>query len=174
MILSKILKGYVEKGKRMIQLRGLGKNDVRTAPQIAPYGVDSCPIADVQALYCTTTAQGVAAVIGYVNKSHVAQPGEYRTYATDSSGEVKFYMYLKGDGTCEIGGNSNYAVKFNELKIEFNELKSKYNDLASKFNAHTHILTLSSGTGTAAVPANTASASTANIDNAKNDKIKTI
>ncbi len=67
-----------------------------------------------------------------------------------------------------------FAVKFNELKTEFNQLKTDFNNLVTKYNTHVHVLTLTAGTGTAAPTATTQTANTSNIDNAKNDKIKTI
>jgi hypothetical protein len=37
-----------------------------------------------------------------------------------------------------------------ELTTKLNNLENKVNDIVAKFNSHTHILTLSTGTGTAA------------------------
>ena len=45
-------------------------------------------------------------------------------------------------------------VKVGELVSKLNELETRFNDFKSKFNAHTHVLTLTSGTGTAAIAAN--------------------
>ena len=64
-------------------------------------------------------------------------------------------------------GNTNFAVKFNELQTAFNELQTK-------FNTHTHITTATVGaTPTPGTLAPTTSTSTANISAAKNQKIKT-
>lgn len=55
-------------------------------------------------------------------------------------------ILLNGD---ELGG----LVKVIELTEKLNNLENKVNDIISKFNSHTHILTLTSGTGTAAATA---------------------
>lgn len=48
------------------------------------------------------------------------------------------------------GGQFDGLVKVADLVTKLNNLENKVNDLVSKFNTHTHILTLSAGTGTAA------------------------
>jgi hypothetical protein len=48
------------------------------------------------------------------------------------------------------GGQFDGLVKVADLVTKLNNLENKVNDLVSKFNAHTHVLTLSTGTGTAA------------------------
>lgn len=40
------------------------------------------------------------------------------------------------------------------LTDRLNKLETRFNDFKTKFNSHTHLLTLSSGTGTAAITAN--------------------
>lgn len=160
--------------RRVVKFLRMGKSDVQTAIEISPAGTDSVPLKDLVAVYAPTNQNGKAVIIGYLVKNKKAAPGEYRTFALDENGDEVFYTWMKKNGTIEIGGDGNYAVKFNELKDEFNALKSDYNNLVSTFNAHTHILTLSSGTGTAAPPATPGQTNTSNIDNVKNDKIKTI
>lgn len=74
-------------------------------------------------------------------------------------------VYIAGD---ENGG----LVKVIELTEKLNNLENLVNDLISKYNTHTHILTLSAGTGTAA-PTTTQETDTltptqrANIENTK-------
>jgi len=47
-------------------------------------------------------------------------------------------------------GSLGGLVEVAALVTKLNNLENLVNDLAAKFNSHTHILTLSSGTGTAA------------------------
>lgn len=50
-----------------------------------------------------------------------------------------------------LHGNLNEGlVKVVELTEKLNNIENLVNDLITKFNAHTHVLTLSAGTGTAA------------------------
>lgn len=62
-----------------------------------------------------------------------------QTKLTMTDGLTKF-----NDG--QLGG----MVKVLELVAKLNNLEDLVNDLISKYNAHTHLLTLSTGTGTAA------------------------
>lgn len=160
--------------RRIVKVLRFGKSDVQTAIECGPYGIDSNPIKDMVAVYGETTEKGKVTIIGYINKNQKAGIGEFRTFATDENGTEKFYTWMKSDGTMEIGGGANFAVKFNELKTEFNALKQSHNDFLTEYKTHTHVLTLTSGTGTAAPTVSTQTPNTSNIDNAKNDKIKTI
>jgi hypothetical protein len=160
--------------QRVIKFYRFGKDDVQTALEYGPYGVDSNPIAGMIAIYGPTTDKGETTIIGYLNKNQKASPGEMRIFATNADGVEKFYIWQKADGTCEIGGAGNFSVKFNELKTEFDKLKTDFNNLVTKYNSHVHVLTLTVGTGTAAPTVTTQTANTSNIDAAKNDKIKTI
>lgn len=160
--------------RRVIKFLRFGKSDVQESIEVAPFGIDNAPIKNLIALYAQTTENGKSYIVGYLNKNQKSEPGENRSYATDDAGAEVFYIWQRKDGTVEIGGTDNYAVKFNELKAEFNALKSDYNNLVTTFNGHTHILALTAGTGTAAVSVTQGQTNTSNIDNAKNDKIKTI
>lgn len=172
MNLVKIISTEIKNLKRVIKYLRFGKNDIQTSFEISPYGLDSNPIKDMIAIYSPTTDKGETAIIGYINKNQKANAGEFRTFATDDSGVEKFYTWLKKDGTMEIGGSSNFAVKFNELKTEFNKLKTDHNNFLAEYKLHIHTGgTISGSTGpTTSTQINNSSI----IDNAKNTKIKTI
>ncbi len=107
----------------LVKVLRFGKNDVQTPIQASPYGCDSKPIKDMIAVYSPTGTDGSTVIIGYLNKNSLAGIGEYRTFSTNDKGVEKFYTWLKSDGTIEIGGNTNYAVKYNQLKIEYDKTK---------------------------------------------------
>tara|TARA_R110001632_G_scaffold50157_3_gene125244 strand:+ start:369 stop:863 length:495 start_codon:yes stop_codon:yes gene_type:complete len=160
---GKVDNGIVDAAKRMVvKILRLGANDVQTSKQISPFGVDSNPIKDMVAIQGETSIKGETVIIGYIGKEHITEAGETRLYSTDADGVLKATIHLKADDTLEMMGDSNFAVKFNELETAFNELKTK-------FNSHTHTgVTAGAGvTGTTPTP------STANISAAKNIKIKT-
>lgn len=158
--------------QRLIKVLRMGRSDVQTPIQSTPYGFDSNPVKDMIAVYSKTETDGSTVIIGYLNKNSIAAIGEVRLFSTDENGVEKFYTWLKNDGTIEIGGNQNFAVKFNELKTEFNKLKQSHNDLLTEYKTHVHTGgTLSGSTG---ATVSTQLPNTSNIDNAKNDKIKTI
>ena len=100
-------------------------------------------------------------------------PGEFRTYATDDDGAEKFYIWQKKDGTCEIGGDTNFAVKYNELLQEYNKTKTYITTLKTATGAvATALDSIIPGTS-AAFNAAMASAQLGDFSQAKNSKIKT-
>jgi len=157
--------------RRVIKFLRLGKSDVQTSLEIAPYGIDSNPIKDMVALYSPTGENGKTCIIGYINKNLKAEPGEFRTFATDDQGNERFYTWMKKDGTIEIGGDTDNAVKYSELEKAFNQLKQDFNALVLSFNTHQHTCPPGGGPTTGA---QTASTSSADISPAKHDKIKTL
>lgn len=55
------------------------------------------------------------------------------------------------DGSLQFNdGSFGGLIKIEDLVKKLNNIEKLVNDLVTKFNSHTHILTLSSGTGTAA------------------------
>ncbi len=164
-----------ELNQRHIKSLGFGKNDIRTAIQAAPYGVDSNPVKDMIAVYARTSEKGDTVVIGYLNKDQLADVGETRLYSTDANGALKIFLWLKNDGTMQLGGDTKNLTRFQELESGFNQLKSDHNDLVNAFNAHMHP---TAGTGPPSVPTPgsgiPAMPSTASIADAKIEEIKTL
>lgn len=163
----------IDQGRRLVKFLRFGKSDVQTALQVAPYGIDSNPVKDMVAIYAPTQQKGETVVIGYINKNQLANVGEFRMFSTDENGTLKFAIYLKNDGTVEIGGNTKNMTRFQELESGFNELRSDFNAHVQKFNAHTHPGVQSGGavTGATTTPSDPSAAS---IAGAKIDQIKTL
>lgn len=162
-IISRVISATFDSVKRRkVKIKSLG-NSVETGIEAGPYGTDSNPIAGMDAIYAETADKGKQVIIGYINRNQLAGPGEYRTYSTDSDGNVKFSIWLKADGTCEIGGNTKHMTRFEELESGFNTLKSD-------FNAHVHpgVTPGGSSTGPIVTP------STADISGAKIEEVKTL
>jgi len=159
--------------QRLVKFLATGKNNIQTSYEVSPYGTDSNPIKGMVAIYGRTADTGQTIILGYINKNLKAAPGEYRTFATDADGEEKFYTWMKANGTIEIGGDTNFAVKFNELKTEFNKLKTNFNNHITEYNLHVHP-GVTSGASSTLVTTPSTNTNTSNIDDAKNDKIKTI
>lgn len=177
MILTKIVSVAKETGYQVIKFLGLGKDDTQTAYQATPYGIDSSPVKDMVAVYSPTGVKGESVIIGYINKSQLAEPGEVRLYSTDSDGGLKFYTWLKADGTYEVGGDADNMVRYSKLEEAFNQLKDDHDALVQTFNNHIHITTATVGTGppgTIQATTTTEQPSTADITPAKIDEIKTI
>lgn len=162
MQLTKVISTAVDKVKRrLVKIARYGKDDIQTPVEAMPYGTDANPIADMIAVYSQTSEKGNPVIIGYINKNQLAGVGEHRTYSTDADGVLKFYIWQKNDGTCEIGGNSDFMVRFNKLKSGFDKLKAD-------FNSHIHTGNIGAPTSPPTV------ATTASIDDAKIEEIKTL
>lgn len=122
MQLVKIISSEIKSLKRTIKALRFGKNDVQNTIEAMPYGIDSAPIKDMVAVYSETSERGKAVIIGYINKNQIAEPGEFRTFSTDSSGDVQFYIYQKKDGTCHFGGDADNLVRYKKLKDAMDQL----------------------------------------------------
>jgi hypothetical protein len=70
-------------------------------------------------------------------------------YIAMTSALQKAYLVTL-DGIQLQGGEYGGLIIIEQLIQKLNNLENAYNDLVTKFNTHTHILTLSSGTGSAA------------------------
>lgn len=142
----------------------MGRADIQESYESAPYGFDSVPVKDLRAIHAETGEKGKTVVIGYINVKQLAslKPGEVRIFSTDKDGNLKIDIRLKDDGTIEMGGTGDFMVRFDELKTGFDKLKSDFNG----FLTHVH-----GAAGTPPVPV--VLPSTASIDDAKIDEIKT-
>lgn len=90
----------------------LGGDDPATADHYAPAGDDSPPLEDdLAVLVEITEATDTYAAVAYTDETpRVAEPGEVRRYARDSSGEVVSSIHLKGDKTVEIAQANGASV----------------------------------------------------------------
>ncbi|MGB0881436.1 MAG: hypothetical protein ACPGSO_00675 [Vicingaceae bacterium] len=123
------------KARRVIKFLRLGKRDVQTSLEAMPFGVDSVPVKNLVAVYAPTSEKGQTVIIGYINKNAIADVGEFRAYSTNSDGEEQNYIWIKNDGTIEIGGDSDNMVRYSQIEASVNELKNDINDLKNIFSA---------------------------------------
>ncbi len=172
MDLIKVISTEFDKAKRrIVKLLHLGRSDVKTANEIAPYGIDGNPIKGMIAVYSSTSINGSPVIIGYINKNQLADVGELRLYSTDKDGALKFYTWLKNDGTYEMGGNADNAVRYSKLEQAFNQLKADFNSHITAYNTHVHIGVTTGGGSSGTTSPGTSSA--ADISGAKINEIKT-
>ena len=110
--LSKVRDFIIENGKRILKVQEYG---AKTAKVAANYGDDSQPLKNMTAIYSPTAVNSEPVIIGYINTNQVAQEGEKRIFSQSLNGSISFAIHLKTDGTCEIGGDVDNAVRFNAL-----------------------------------------------------------
>lgn len=139
MKLLSVLSTSLDKFSRRVVKAWNGRSDTRTAKQYGPYGVDSNPVNGMIALYTRTELDGKEAIIGYLNKNCMAQPGELRLFSTDQNGTFKGYTWLKADGSLELNGNADNAVRYaalnTALQSEVNAINSELGKIAAGLNA---------------------------------------
>lgn len=175
----KLISTSLDTAKQLIaKVTIFGKGDTKQPKELGSYGIDSRPIEDTRGVFASTTTFGKYYVLGYININRKAEVGEMRTFATDENGTFKYNIWQRADGTVLIGNSdvpadyTNFAVKYNELKSDIDALKATVNANATVFNTHTHILTLSAGTGTAAPSATQEQSNNTDFSNIKNDNVK--
>lgn len=176
-LLAKTFSTTTTEGFLIVKVKVMSDQDVQTADQALPYGLDSNPIKDVLAVFHQTSVRADSVIGGYIQENSKAAPGEFRTYSTDGEGVEKFYTWIKADGTMEIGGSVDNLVRYSKLKIAFDELKADHNELAAKWDAFCSAYVPGSPSSVG-LPASLASsavgASSADIAPAKIDEIKTL
>lgn len=177
MKLLSFLSSTVEAGKRSIKAWN-GKSDTRTAKQYSAYGMDSNPIKGTTLLYGRTELDGAEAIFGSLNKDCLAEPGETRLFCTDEAGAFKFNIWLRADGTIFIGDSkvpaafTNFAVKYNELKLEYDKTALYLTTLRTATQAAlVAVDAVVPGTSAAFIAA-MAGQVVGNITTSKNDKVK--
>lgn len=151
--------------RRVVKYLRLGKSDVQTSLQSACFGIDSNPVKDLVAIYGQTGEKGKTVIIGYLLKGQLTATGETRLYSTDADGALKTFIWLKNDGTIEIGGGTDFMVRYSKLEEAFNELNNKFNAFANAY--------VPGGPSSVGLPA-AAQPSNADITQAKIEEIKTI
>ena len=109
--------------RRVVKFLRFGRSDVQTSLQASSPGVDANPIKNMVAVYASTEEKGKTVIIGYINKNQIANPGEYKIFSMNNEGDEKTYIYLKNDGTMEIGGSSDNMVRYSILKDEYDKTK---------------------------------------------------
>lgn len=161
---SKVKSFVIEKSKRILKVEQYG---VKTAVEAGPFGEDSAPLKDMTAIFAETSNNAEPVIIAYINKNQKSAPGERRLYSLNDDGTESTYVWLKGNGLLEIGGDGDNMVRFSKMAEAFNQMKTDLDTLGALYNAHVH-----PGPNT---PSTTATYinSTANINPAKIDEIKT-
>lgn len=111
--LSKVKENIITAFTRSIKVFQFG---AKTADVISPFGDDSAPLKDMIAIYANTSNVGDSVVIGYINKNQIAKAGEKRIFSLDpNNGDLSTYIHLLTDGTMQIAGDNDNAVRYNPL-----------------------------------------------------------
>ncbi|MFW6031043.1 MAG: hypothetical protein ACOC9T_00510 [Myxococcota bacterium] len=118
-----------------------GGGDNRTAQHFACPGDDSHPLAGDYVATAPSTGRGNEHVTGYIDPSNEPQagPGEKRIYARDGDGAIVMVVWLKADGTLELGLDPSDAVAVaSRVNERLDAIESKLNSLIGTYTGHTH------------------------------------
>lgn len=167
--LVKIVDTKLKDAKRFIKALVSGTNNVQEVIEIAPHGIDSNPPNNKIGAYSTTNVQGVNFIYGYINNKQIAAKGESRVYSTDSSGVVKFNVWLRASGECLLGRSIDEADYVDNL-VRFTPLDAAIqSDIVAFINAQLPLI----ATGIAAGGGSyTPATMSVDISGAKVDELK--
>ena len=134
MRIARSIQSKIKDGYRLLKTTESSEANVKT---VNPIGFDSRPVKNVK--YVILNLYRAIVSIGGIQKPiSDLDEGEVCTYSQEKKGGVSATIKHRNDGTLELNGNEDYAVKYNELKTAFNELQTQFNTLVSLYNAHTH------------------------------------
>lgn len=164
MKLAWITNTAIVKGFREVVTRITSKY-VESTQTAFPFGFEANPTKNFLAIITETQSGGDPVIIGYLNPKALGSLGigESAQYSTDSDGNIKASIILRNDGTAEILGNNDNAVRYSKLETAFNELQNKWNAFAAAY--------VPGGPSTQGLPP-TANQSTGDITTSKIDEIK--
>lgn len=112
---STFKEAILQAGRRILKVE---QYDVKTADQVSSFGDDSSPLPNMTAIYAKTSNISDNIIIGYINTNQISEMGEKRLFSLRNNGELSFSLHLKNDGTCEIGGDADFMVRYNALNTQ--------------------------------------------------------
>ena len=155
------------------EVKAENTGNINNCYQATPFGFEANPIKGMDAIMGDTDRYTV--ILGYIQKAiDGLNEGETISFAKNSSGEVKATITHRSDDTIELLGTGDYLVRFEELKTEFNELKETVNNHIDDWNLFANAY-VPGGPSTQGLPptASSSGTSSADIDNARHDELKT-
>jgi len=161
---------------RLLQVEITDTDDIQTVEQIRGLGDDQNP-QDDSAVIIADLGKAWKIAIGLDDgvDPTMTEKGERQIYSYDSDRIIKAFIRLLADGTININGDADNAVRFSELKTAFDQLKSDFDNAMDYINIHIHNDSLGAPTTppfSPPWPETGIQPSTADINPAKIDEIK--
>ena len=152
----------------LLQVKITDADDIHTVEYMSPPGEDSNPPDGAKVLIIDVGRAYKVAIAADDNVSPSMSEGEKKLYSI-SDGAIAAFISFLSSGIIEINGNSDFAVRYNELETGFNELKTDFNNFVTTYNTHSHA---TAPTGPVSPPSASGSSSTADISAAKVEEVK--
>lgn len=157
-----------ENDRLLLQVQITDADDIHTVEYMSPSGEDSNPPDGAKVLIVDAGRAYKIAIAVDDNIQPSMQEGEKKLYSI-SDGDIAAFINFLQSGIVEINGNSDFAVRYNELEAGFNQLKSDFNSFVTTYNSHNHP---TAPDGPVSSPSATGSSSAADISAAKVDEVK--
>ena len=153
----------------LLQVQITDADDIHTVEYMSPPGEDSNPPDGSKVLIIDVGRAYKVAIAADDNISPSMEKGEKKLYSI-SEGAIAAFINFLSSGIMEINGNSDFAVRYNELETGFNQLKADHDDfVANVYGLHSHA---TAPTGPVSPPSVLGAASTADISAAKVEEVK--
>lgn len=107
---------YIEKGYRAVKMR-ITKSLIYSSKVAYPFGFASNPTKKQIAIRAETGNKSDSIIVGFLDPNALAGLGlgDSLQYATDENGNKTATLILRADGTAEIIGDTDNAVRYSEL-----------------------------------------------------------
>ena len=140
-----------------------GGGRITTAENFSPAGDDSFPLLTDIPFIVSAPGTGRFVVLGYLDPVNAGQAleGERRFIARDSSGAPVSFVWLRNDGSLELNGADDYAVRYTPLAEQIHQLRDDLNEFIGVFKLHKHS---TAAVGAPSIPDNAATATDSTID----------
>lgn len=145
--------------KIMLQVEISDPDDIQTVELMSQSGEDTNPPDGSRIAILTIGESYKIAIASDDGIVPTMNPGEKKIYSSDI-GIIKAFINFLVDGTLELNGNADFAVRFSALETAFNQFKTDY-------NGHTHATVASIGTPTIPIPITAADITPAKVDEVK-------
>jgi hypothetical protein len=125
----------LKEGFRIIKTR-MTKSILETSKQAMPFGFDANPSKNYIAILAETMSNEEPVIVGYLNPKALdsLNIGDSMQYSTDENGNIKAKVIARNDGTLEILGNDDNAVRYSILKSEYDKTKTVLDNILSIIN----------------------------------------
>ena len=150
--ISQIISSSIDKGRRILKILRLGKDDIQTSFESMPYGIDSVPVKDLIAIQMETGERGKTVIVGYINKNQIADVGELKIFATNAQGAEQGFIHLKNNGVVKfIPLDSGLQAQTTAINVELVKIAVGLNAIVPGSYVHTPVTVNITGSKVATV-----------------------
>lgn len=122
-----------------------------TAQHFGPAGDDAQPLPGDFVAAIDGTGSGAQTAVAYLDPANAGQAaaGEKRIYSRDGNGVPIAVVWLKADGTIELGLNpTDFVARASRVLEELQAVKADLDGFKSTFDGHIHTTTATVGAST--------------------------